>query len=364
MPLYDSIPLFLGSLTLMIFGSVLVSRALSRLGPRLQIPEQMMGFITALAADSPEISSTVVAMLSGQKDVGVGVVFGSNLFNLAALLGLTAVIAGRISVRRNGALLDGGVGILITGLATILVLVGTAPPAVLAGLSLAILLLYGYLLALRRNQLQRLPIPEAWKPFIVSAASDAQEHEKEIRRSGSEEESERQAKEQTERAEKRARGEEVKAPRPESTSKLLGLVLGSLVIIVISSFGLVRSTTWLTSGWLPTGLLGTLVLAGLTGIPNVYTATQLAMRHRGSAVMTEAMNSNSLNILVGLMFPSLVFGSLLAHTSGGRLETGWLFCMTAAVVAMLTVSKGLSRGQGLLVIGLYLAFVGLRVWLS
>ena len=95
MPLFYSIFVFLGSLKLVIGGSMFLSRALGRLGPRLNIPEQLLGFITALGADSPEISAAVVSMISGQQDVAVGVVFGSNLFNLASLLGVTAVIAGK-----------------------------------------------------------------------------------------------------------------------------------------------------------------------------------------------------------------------------------------------------------------------------
>ena len=57
----------------MIGGSVWFSRIMSRLGPRLHIPEQLLGLFTALGADSPEISSAVAAMLSGQMDVGLGV---------------------------------------------------------------------------------------------------------------------------------------------------------------------------------------------------------------------------------------------------------------------------------------------------
>ncbi len=67
MVLVYSIPIFLGSLTLVIGGSVLLSRALGRLGPRLKIPGPLLGFITALGADSPEISAAVVSMISGQR---------------------------------------------------------------------------------------------------------------------------------------------------------------------------------------------------------------------------------------------------------------------------------------------------------
>ncbi len=68
----------------------------------------------ALGADSPEISSAIVALLSNQRDLGVGIVLGSNLFNLAALLGLGAVIAGEVSASSAGTILDGAVAIAIT----------------------------------------------------------------------------------------------------------------------------------------------------------------------------------------------------------------------------------------------------------
>ncbi len=47
-----------------------------------------------MGADSPEIATAVTALVSGQHDLSRGVMFESNLFNLAALFGLGAVIAG------------------------------------------------------------------------------------------------------------------------------------------------------------------------------------------------------------------------------------------------------------------------------
>ena len=358
MPMFYFIFVFLGSLTLVIGGSVFLSRALSRLGPRLNIPEQLLGFITALGADSPEISAAVVSMISGQQDVAVGVVFGSNLFNLASLLGVTAVIAGQISLPRAGVLLNGGVGILVTVVAVALVL-GTASPPIVFGLALAILVPYVVLLALRPGSLERLPLPASWKRFVISAASELEEHAREIQQDEAEDE-----KAEARKPAPPKRGPNgVERPRT-SVLKLALFVFLALVVMVLGSTGLVRSTTSLTAGWLPRSLLGTLVLAVLTGIPNLYTAVRLAQRHRGSAVMTEAMNSNSLNILAGLAIPSLVFGDLTVHTPGGYLDTWWLLLMTAAVVCILAVGRGLDRKMGIGVIAAYLTFVALCIYLA
>src|SRR5262252_1495436 len=85
---------------------LLVSR-LERLGERAGFSEAWLGLVAALAADAPEITSAVTALARGQPSVGAGVVIGSNVFNLAALLGLAAVVAGRIPVHRRVVLLPG-----------------------------------------------------------------------------------------------------------------------------------------------------------------------------------------------------------------------------------------------------------------
>lgn len=72
---------------------VLVSR-LERVGARLGLSEALLGMLAALAADAPEITAAVTALAGHQSRIGAGVVIGSNVFNLAALLGFTAVIAG------------------------------------------------------------------------------------------------------------------------------------------------------------------------------------------------------------------------------------------------------------------------------
>src|ERR1700692_844066 len=85
---------------------VLVSR-LERVGERLGLSEALLGVVAALAADTPEITAAVAALAHHQRTVGAGVVLGSNIFNLAALLGLGAVVAGRIGLHRKVVALGG-----------------------------------------------------------------------------------------------------------------------------------------------------------------------------------------------------------------------------------------------------------------
>ena len=67
--------------------------------------------------------------------------------------------------------------------------------------------------------------------------------------------------------------------------------------IVLASVGMVYSAIELASHWgLRSNVVGMVVVAGLTGIPNVIAAVRLALHQRGAAVVSEALNSNTLNL--------------------------------------------------------------------
>src|ERR1700744_2050693 len=83
---------------------VLVSR-LERVGERFGLSEALLGIVAALAADAPEITASISALSQHQRAIGAGVVIGSNVFNLAALLGLGAIVAGFIALHRRVVLL-------------------------------------------------------------------------------------------------------------------------------------------------------------------------------------------------------------------------------------------------------------------
>src|SRR5258706_8081756 len=104
-------PLFVASVTLMLLASAWFARRLDHMGVRLGLPEALLGLLTALAADAPEVSSAIAALLQGKHDLAVGVVVGSNAFNLAAMLGVSAVVAGRVRARHETLELEAFVGL-------------------------------------------------------------------------------------------------------------------------------------------------------------------------------------------------------------------------------------------------------------
>jgi Sodium/calcium exchanger protein len=141
----------------------------SRLGFKLGLAAGLLGMLTALGADSPEIASATSAVLSGAREVGVGVIIGSNVFNLAALLGLPAIISGRLPLSRTVAVVDGSANLLVTFVA-VGMLTGVVSTAATVALFVVILVLYLLVLALPPRSFGRLPLPPSVVRRLVLAA--------------------------------------------------------------------------------------------------------------------------------------------------------------------------------------------------
>ena len=91
---------FLVALGVTLASAAMFADRLDHVGARLDFTEVLLGVLTAVAADSPELSSSVAAILRGERAVGLGVVLGSNAFNLAAMIGVGAIVAGAIRPAR------------------------------------------------------------------------------------------------------------------------------------------------------------------------------------------------------------------------------------------------------------------------
>jgi hypothetical protein len=72
-----AIPVFCASLALTLGSTVVFARELDRLSERLRVSEGLHGILTALGADAPEIATAVTALVASRETVGVGVVVGS-----------------------------------------------------------------------------------------------------------------------------------------------------------------------------------------------------------------------------------------------------------------------------------------------
>ncbi|MFJ5294974.1 calcium/sodium antiporter [Pseudomonas sp. NPDC088368] len=81
-------------LALMIFGSHLLVGAAAVVAQDLGLSERVIGLtVIAVATSLPALMTSLIAALRGERDIAVGNIIGSNLFNLLGVLGITSLIA-------------------------------------------------------------------------------------------------------------------------------------------------------------------------------------------------------------------------------------------------------------------------------
>ncbi len=305
---------------------LLVSR-LERVGARLGLSEALLGMLAALAADAPEITSAVTALAGHHARIGAGVVIGSNVFNLAALLGLSAAVAGRIALHRKVILMEGTVALLVAVICVVVV-VGAIPPA--GGLAAVALVLVPYLavLGVSRGRLRRIGLPRSWTDWLSEAIV-----EEEI---------------------------ELEPAIHPRRGRLSDEVTAAIAVLVVVGASIVMEQTGSRLGarhGVSEIVIGGLLLAGVTSLPNAVAALYLAARGRGAATLSTALNSNALNVAIGLLVPGTIVG-IGAPSGEATLIAVWYLGLTAVTLACAFRGAGLSRVDGALIIGIYLAFAG------
>ena len=316
------VALFVASLAVTLAAAGSFARRLDRLGFRLGLPETVLGLLTAAAADSPEVSSAIAALLKGEHSTGVGVVVGSNVFNLAAMIGGSALLSGLVHVRRESLAVEGAVGLAVS-LTSAALVVGWLPPAAAIAIIAVVLVPYVIVLALGPQRVERLPFGA--RGFLHRMFG----------------------------------GEHRRAPQEHIGKWDALLLVPALALIVAGSALMVEAAVRLGERWsVPEYLVGVLVLAVLTSLPNAYTGIRLGFQGRGSALLSETLNSNTINLVAGIAIPALVIS--LGHFSGlVGFDLAWLIATTLLVLALLV--RGVGRTAGGLVVGLYLVFVAVQI---
>ena len=318
--------IFALSAALSLGASVLLVSRLERVGERLGLSEALLGLMAALAADGPEIASSVTAIASGHGTVGIGVTLGSNVFNLAALLGLSAVIAGRIAFHRHEIVLEGAVGLWIAAL-SVIVIVGLIPPAL--GLLLALIVFVPYLAVSAEHPAARarIHLPARWSEWLAHALAEEEA------------------------------GLAVAIRPRRGDRRDAGVAIAALVVVIAASAVMEEQATTLGARLgLPQIIVGGLILAAVTSLPNLVAAVYLASHGRGAATLSEALNSNVFNVTVGLLIPGSVMG-LASEAGSGLLVALSYAALTCVALGLAFRGRGLDRRAGSVIIAGYLGFV-------
>jgi cation:H+ antiporter len=331
--LSDGVVLGVGVVALLVTlaASEFLVRGVGVLARNLGLLGGIVGLLVALGADSPEISSSISAVASGSASTAGGVVFGSNIFNLAILLSGAAFAAGEVRVHRSAVVLDAGVAITLT-VAIGLAVLGDIPVALAWLILVLVFVPYVAILVLPAAQLQRLRLPGSVTQFVAQASRETAAESVEIE-------------------------DEIEAlvpVRPDRAWRPVVLVLPALVLIVLGSFVMVQGAVTLGGRWHISSLvIGVVVLAAATSLPNAYAAIRLAADGHGGAVVSATFNSNTLNLLAGIAVPLLFFPDL-GHAVPASYVV-WLLGMS--LLSLILLARGLRRRGAVILLMTYVAFV-------
>ncbi|WP_407318696.1 calcium/sodium antiporter [Isoptericola halotolerans] len=79
---------------LLVVGAQVLVRSATQIASTFGVSDLVIGLtVVAVGTSLPELATSVIAVRRGEGDLAVGNIVGSNIFNIGAVLGLTAVIA-------------------------------------------------------------------------------------------------------------------------------------------------------------------------------------------------------------------------------------------------------------------------------
>ena len=253
---------------------LLVSR-LERIAERLGLSEALLGLVAALAADAPEVTAAVTAMAATSSGSAPGSSSGPTCSTWPPCWDWARLSRGASACTTGSWSWAGAVAMWVAAVCLAVVL-GLVPPV--AGAASGGVALYAIVLS-GGEGLGWLPLPQRWITWLRSAVA-----EEELGLDA--------------------------AIRPQRARRQdAAVAAGSLLVVVAASVMMERAASALGSRFaVPEIVVGALVLAAVTSLPNAVAAVWLAARGRGAATLSTALNSNALNITIGLLLPAAVIG--------------------------------------------------------
>ena len=306
--------LVVAGLTLLISGGESLVRGASTLANKAGISPLVIGLVVVAAATSaPELAVTVGSVLSGEPDLAIGNVVGSNIANILLILGLAAAISPLVT-KRQLVRFDIPVMLLASGLLLITTLDGRLDP-----LEGALLLL---LLALHTIASVIIGRKTYFNPEL----------------------------------------EPVELPlntKPVSLPLALALIVLGIVLLVFGSQLLVQGAVSMAADFGVSSLvIGLTVVAVGTSLPELATSIVAIRKGETDMAVGNVVGSNLFNIGLVLGLPAFMFGEGLP-VAGGAVAID-LPLMLAAAVALLPIAFTgmlIARWEGWLFLLLYLCYL-------
>ena len=310
--------LFIVGLVGLVAGAELLVRGASKLALSFGLSPLVVGLtVVAFGTSAPEVAVSVGASLSGQTDLAVGNVVGSNIFNVLFILGLSALITPLVVDRQ---LIRQEVPIMI-GVSVLLLVMALDGRVGLGDAALLLALQVGYTV------------------FLV-----------------------RQSRAQTARAAAQTDDLPAAAAPQDWDAKLpaqIALIVGGLVLLVGGSQALLSAAITMAKSFGVSDLvIGLTIVSAGTSLPEVATSVMAAIRGQRDIAVGNVVGSSVFNILGCLGLAGLASGGGLPVPPAAMAFDLWV--MVAVALACLPVfvsGREIARWEGGVFLGYYLAYV-------
>jgi len=308
-------------LVLLTAGAEALVRGSSSLGLRLGISPFLVGLIVVgFGTSTPELGASVAAALQGSPDVPIGNVVGSNILNIALILGCTALVR-PIPVNLPAIRTELGWSTLAGAAPWLGLLVGGMISRPLAGVLLAALALFvGRAYRLGRARPGD-PEPRMEADLAVLAAETP-----EI------------------------------GTRPRLVVSILLSVLGLALLVLGSRFLVAGAVDIAEAVGLSELVIGLTIVAIGTSLPELVTSLLAALKGKADLALGNVLGSNVFNMLCILPVASLI----LPQRAAGQvamLDTSVLLAIGVALSIACATRSRISRPEGALLLVAYAAYV-------
>ncbi|HED53811.1 MAG TPA: calcium/sodium antiporter [Phycisphaerales bacterium] len=320
MALLPLLTLFVGLITL-IFGSELLVRSASRLARAAGVSSFVVGLtVVAFGTSAPELGGSIRAALEGNGGLAIGNIIGSNITNICLILGFTAIVC-PIPVRLRVVRAE----VLQMVAATVCVMLAMIGPVVPRPVGAAFVL--------------------ALLVFLVRAYVKGKRVDE-------------QAAERRRVAEELA--EEVTAGvRPPLVLNVLLIVVGIGLLVYGSSMLVSGATSLAQQLGVSDTVIGLTLVAFGTSVPELALSVVAALRREPDIAIGNILGSNVFNILCVFGFTAMVSPDPLVVPEGMWTRDLWvLLGVSLACLPIMFTGGRISRIEGMLLLGLYIGYVG------
>lgn len=301
----------IAGLVLLFFGGEALVRGASSLALRLGLTPLVVGLtVVAFGTSAPEMVVSTKAALVGQGDIAVGNVVGSNIFNVAVILGLSALIS---PLRVQLQLLKLDVPMMaVVSLATVPILWNGHVSRLEGAILITALVAYTAwtVVAARRQTLTQ----------EVKAEFDGYVHES------------------------------------RHWFFDVAFILGGLALLIFGSRWLVQGSIEIARAWgVSEAVIGLTIVAAGTSMPEVAASLVAAYRKQHDIAIGNVVGSNTFNIL-GILGVSALVRPLDAPNIIWR-DVAVMAGVALLLLPLMRSRWTLARGEGALLVAIYLGYL-------